>query len=262
VRFASDGDTIAGCASRPVGSGTATCTTSTLPVGTHDIVAEYSGVTDYQASTSAAVTQTVSLAPTSVTLGVDHDPARFGQSVSVTATVTNTIGTQPSGVVAFFVLRPDHTRRWIATTSLSSGSASASISDLPVGSHTLSAVYRGTTQFASSSDTLELRVTRSATTTTVTSSRNPAVHGDTIGLRAAVAPTPPGSGLPTGTVAFFRMRTGGTRAWLGTADLRDATATVRTDRLPVGQHQIVAVYRGAAGHSASQGSATQRVDPD
>lgn len=262
VRFASDGTTIPGCATRPVSSGTATCTTSALAVGSHDIVAEYGGVADYQASTSTAATQTVGLAPTSVTLGLDHDPARFGQPITVTATVTDTISTPPSGVIAFFVVRPDHTRRWIATTTLSSGGASTSISDLPVGTHTISAVYRGTAQFASSNATEDVRVTRSATATTVTSSRSPAAHGRRIALRAAVTPTPPGSGLPGGTVAFFRMRTGGARIWIATADLADGTATIHTAALPVGEYQIVAVYRGDAGHAGSQGSTTQHIDPD
>jgi hypothetical protein len=58
VEFSSDGTDIAGCASRPVSGGIATCTTSALAVGTHAVHASYGGDSHFQGSGNA-VSQTV-----------------------------------------------------------------------------------------------------------------------------------------------------------------------------------------------------------
>ena len=57
------------------------------------------------------------------------------------------------------------------------------------------------------------------TATTVTSTRSPAIAGRFIGFWATVSATVPGGGTPTGTVAFFRMRSDHTRDWIGNATL-------------------------------------------
>jgi hypothetical protein len=49
--------------------------------------------------------------------------------------------------------------------------------------------------------------------------------------------------------------------FLGTAPLRDGTARLRTDQVPVGTHTITAVYRGSPHHESSTGSTTQRITP-
>lgn len=64
VQFDSDGNAISGCATQPLtlqsgSTYTATCTTSTLPVGTDPVTATYSGNTSYLTSTSDPVNQDV-----------------------------------------------------------------------------------------------------------------------------------------------------------------------------------------------------------
>jgi len=59
VTVAADGSPIAGCSAVPVVSGLATCTTSSLALGSRSIVAFYSGDASYNAAISATLTQVV-----------------------------------------------------------------------------------------------------------------------------------------------------------------------------------------------------------
>jgi len=83
--------------------------------------------------------------------------------------------------------------------------------------------------------------------------------GRFIGFWATVRATAGGGGTPTGTVAFFRVRSDATREWIGNATLQSGVAKVRTDEIPVGTHTIVAVFRGGPGYSMSTGSVTQVI---
>jgi hypothetical protein len=67
VTFQDNGTNIAGCVGIALAAGRATCTTSTLTVGSHTIVASYSG-DSANAASSGSVTQTVNaVAPTATT---------------------------------------------------------------------------------------------------------------------------------------------------------------------------------------------------
>ena len=59
VNFTDGGSSIAGCAAVALSSGKATCTTSSLAVATHSIVANYGGDANNAASASAALSQVV-----------------------------------------------------------------------------------------------------------------------------------------------------------------------------------------------------------
>src|SRR5205823_262024 len=83
--------------------GSATFSTATLSVGGHSITAEYSNDGNFNASTSALLTQTVNKADTTTTLSSSANPSVYGQSVTFTATVTATApgaGT-PTGTATF-----------------------------------------------------------------------------------------------------------------------------------------------------------------
>ncbi|MCL4396391.1 MAG: Ig-like domain repeat protein [Chloroflexi bacterium] len=81
---------------------------------------------------------------TATTLQVAPDPSTFGQTVNLTATVSSGSGT-PSGNVTF---KDGSTT--LGTASLTNGVASVSTAALSVGSHTLTAVYGGNTDFGAS----------------------------------------------------------------------------------------------------------------
>jgi hypothetical protein len=130
------------------GLGKATLTTSTLTAGSHTVRAVYNGTTVYAASNSNLFSQTVSKANTATTLVADHNPSSVGQLVTFTATVTRTsVG---SGI-------PDGQVQWkvdgvlIVTSTLNaSGVSTYSASWAAVGSHTVRAIYVGTTNYSTS----------------------------------------------------------------------------------------------------------------
>src|SRR5581483_9937345 len=87
VSFTSDGSTISGCGAVTLtGSGnsrTATCSTTSLTVGSHSIVASYGGDAFNATSTSSTLSQSMTAAPasTTTTLTSSANPAQQGNSV-------------------------------------------------------------------------------------------------------------------------------------------------------------------------------------
>lgn len=63
VEFRDNGVAIAGCAAVTLASGSATCATANLAVGTHPVTVHYAGNADYTAGTSPAVQQVINAAP-------------------------------------------------------------------------------------------------------------------------------------------------------------------------------------------------------
>jgi hypothetical protein len=82
-----------------------------------------------------------------------------------------------------------------------------------------------------------------STTTTMTSSANPAHFGSSVTFTATVTSA---AGTPTGTVTF---KNGATT--LGTATLSGGKATFATSALAVGSHSNTASYAGAGNFAAS-----------
>jgi large repetitive protein len=87
--------------------------------------------------TSATYTISVPLAATTTSLAVSPNPASYGATVNFTATVAGSAGT-PGGSVTI-----DDGATAIATASLSNGMASGTLSNLAVGTHSLTANYSG-----------------------------------------------------------------------------------------------------------------------
>lgn len=258
VSFNVGGAAIAGCATRAVATGTATCSTSDLPVGASSVTAVFSGDTSYLTSTSSAMTHTVSPATTVTSLTSDEPNSRYGQSVTFTATVTSTAGT-PTGSVSFYAVERDATRTLLATKTLSAGTASTSTSLLPVRTDSpIVAEYAGATIFASSTGTFDQTVNRSLSRTLMTSSANPSKFGQVVTLSVEVRPMVPGGGQPSGKVAFFRV-TDGHRTSIGTARLVDGKTSLQTSGTPVGVHTMIAEYAGGVNHRPSSRSNQQRV---
>jgi hypothetical protein len=89
---------IGGCASVALASGQAQCTTTSLAVGSHAILAQYDGDANHAGSASAALTQAVDpdIAAATLTLSA-NGPVHRGQTSMVSATVTG--GSMPTGTV-------------------------------------------------------------------------------------------------------------------------------------------------------------------
>ncbi|KJY40556.1 hypothetical protein VR41_14890, partial [Streptomyces sp. NRRL B-1568] len=105
----------------------------------------------------------------------------------LTATVTVTapgVGT-PTGTVSFF-----DGAALLGSAPLVGGVATLSVSTLSVGSHPLTAVYGGDTNFVSSISPVDTQaVAQAATTTGLTSAPDPSVFGEAKVLTATVTVT-------------------------------------------------------------------------
>ena len=152
-----DGSTTLGTGTLATHSGqdTASYTTSTLAVGPNSITALYGTTTDFAASTSTALTQTVNKATTTTTLGSSVNPAKQNHSVTFTATVAITApgAGSPSGTVTF---KDGSTTLGTGALMTVSGhmTATYATSTLAIGAHSITALYAGTADFATSTSSV------------------------------------------------------------------------------------------------------------
>ncbi|WP_160115108.1 Ig-like domain repeat protein [Bryocella elongata] len=228
-------------------SGVVTLSVSTLPVGTDVLTVSYAGNANYSAS-SNTVTVQVSAATTQTALLSSANPQSLGQPVTLTATVTST----DAGITGSVSFLDGATSLGTATVN-GSGIATLSTSALAFGSHTITAVYSGDTNHATStSGAITERIVQAATAV-LTSSANPAVSGQAVTFTVKI--TGAASTTPTGNVTFTD---GGVT--LGTAAL-DATGTafVSSSTLAVGTHPIAVTYPGDTNYSNAQASLTETV---
>jgi len=124
------------------GSSRATRLFSNLDAGTHSLTAQYGGDPTHAASTSAAVSQVINPASTSITLVSSLNPSVQTQSVTFTVTVTPA---SVSGTVSFF-----DNSTLIATPAVVAGKATWTVSTLAIGTHAVTARYDGSANYLAS----------------------------------------------------------------------------------------------------------------
>ena len=129
-------------------NGVATLNYSSLSVGTHNIIAKYSGSTDYNKSTSATLSQVVNKSNTAIKLKLAPNPVNTNQSMTMTATVTSSGGV-PTGNVSF----SDNGNSLGSSSLNGSGVATFNHSFKTSGSHSVTANYKGSGSFNTSSTT-------------------------------------------------------------------------------------------------------------
>ena len=129
--------------------GSATLTTSTLALGSHNIQASYSGATGL-ATSSATVTQVVQNT-TTTTLTSSANPSVQAAPVTFTARVAPTSGIgAPTGSVTF-----SDGSTVLGTVALSGGVATLKTAALAPGTHTITASYGGSPTYRPSSASLD-----------------------------------------------------------------------------------------------------------
>jgi parallel beta-helix repeat protein len=202
------------------------------------------------------------LAATQTTVSSSSNPSTVGQPVTFTAVVTapGHQGT-PTGTVTFSI---DGQAQSPVQLSVVGGmdEAQFTTATLSAGSHTVSASYSGNTNVAPSYGSLPTQTVTApglqATTTTLTSSLNPATVGQPVTFSAVV--TAPGyQGTPTGTVIFIIDGQAHSPVQLSVVGGVDE-AQFTTSTLSAGLHTVTASYSGDSKVSASSGSlATQTV---
>jgi hypothetical protein len=156
-----DGTTTIGTASVNA-SGQASLSISSLSVASHSITARYAGDPAFAASTSSALIHQVAQAATATALRSSANPAGLGKSVTFTATVTTIAPGSgiPTGKVQFVI---DGVNFGTPVTLNNGSATSAATTALKSGSHSITAVYTGSANFAAStSPALTQSITASA----------------------------------------------------------------------------------------------------
>jgi hypothetical protein len=233
----------------------------------------FTGATGGLAATQQILNWTFSRkVDTTTVLSSAPNPSVSGQTVTFTATVGSATSTanSPTGTVTFTEANPPllfPTTLASNVTLNGSDQATFTISSLAVGSHIITAVYNGDSNFnvSAGSDSASPQIVNQASTTTaVTSAVNPSVFGQTVTVTATVAPASPGAGTPTGTVNFFEgvnVGEGATRVFASVTLNGSDQATFTISSLAVGRHTITAGYGGDTNFASSTGddSATPQV---
>jgi hypothetical protein len=144
---------------------TTNSTANSLSPGTYNATITFTNTTTSKIALVIAAKLTVSPQATTTALVSAPNPSTIGQSVTFTATVSASVGT-PTGTVTF----TDGVTT-LGTGVLTSGVANFSTSSLALGTHNITAVYSGDTNFAAStSSSLSQSVIQYATTTALNSS--------------------------------------------------------------------------------------------
>jgi len=184
--------------------------------------------------------------PTTTTVTSGLNPSTYGQAVVLTAKVTPTFGAVATGTVTF-----KDGATTLAAVALSSGQATLSTSALQAGTHSITAVYGGSTiDVASTSAVLTETVAKATSTTVVTSSLNPSIYGEAVIFTATITSSHGGS--VSGTVTF---KDGATTLGTGAVNTTTNKATFTTSVLAEGSHSITADYGGSVNDAASNSAA-------
>ena len=245
-----EGETV--LATVPLSNGVAKYALKTTPPGKYEITASFDGSEAFEAS-EATFAQTVTKASTETTLTSTLNPAPYGSSGTLKATVNAVApaGGAPPGTVTF---REGSTV--LATVPLSGSTAKLALKSFAPGTHEITATYNGDLNYEPSEAGITQTVTAASTELNLTSSKNPAPFGSSGNLKATVKAVAPGGGTPAGTVTF---REG--KAVLATIPLSSGSATYPLKSLAVGTHEITASYSGSANYGSCEGTLTQVIGP-
>jgi hypothetical protein len=221
------------------GSGVATLVL-TPAVGSYSITASYGGSpTDAPSVSSPAIAVAVNAIVTRTALTASSNAMTYGQTLTLTATVTPASGTAPAGMVTFY-----NGAASLGTANLNGSGVATLVLTPAVGSYSITARYSGSVDDAGSvSAPVTVNVTASATKTTLTGSPNPAPFGASVTFTATVGSS---TATPAGNVSFYDGP-----VLLSTSPLASGSVNYSTSALSVGSHNITATYAGDSGFNSS-----------
>jgi len=205
---------------------------TTLSIGQHQILASFPGDSVYKPATAAA-THTVSEVTPTIALVAAPTRVSLGDTVTLTATLSRQVGT-PTGTVSFY----DGSTLLQAVSVAANSQATLPVSNLALGTHSITATYSGDSQYVSvTSAAVSVEVDAGATATVLSASPTTAYISQPVLLKAVITDA---SGTPTGTVTFYDGV-----ASLGTAPVdATGTATYSETMLGLGVRTITAIYSG------------------
>jgi len=225
----------------------------TPPVGVYSITASYAGSsTDAASVSSPPIKVTVTLAPTTTTLIAVPTTLNYGQTLTLTATVTASNGVAPTGAVTFL-----NGAATLGTGTLNASGVATLVLTPAVDTYSITASYGGSSTDAASvsSPPITVTVNPAVTTTTLIATPTTLYAGRTLTLTATVTA---GSGsTPTGTVTFLNGA-----ASLGTGTLNAAGVAALVLTPPLGIYSITAAYGGTTDDAPSVSSPPITVNVD
>ncbi len=234
VSFEQNGAVVA---TEPVSaSGTATFTTTSLPLGSTTIVAVFNGVSNILGSTSGSVIQVVVPYTTATVVSSSNNPSRTGQAVTLTATVTADGMPVTSGTVHF-----TRGNQLLGTASLGpDGTANVTVANLPRGDVRIQASFTGNPDdFGSVSQVFVQAVSRYDTATTLSVASVTRPNGQVReALTAAVDAVGASGVVPSGKVVFRRNG-----RVIGQAKVVGGTATLLLPRRMAATGRFVAQFQ-------------------
>jgi len=244
VQFSVDGTAVGSAVT--LASGQATATLGPLAVGSHQVTATYSGDATRAGSTSAAGTIAVAKKPTQLTASTPTPglSVPVGTAVSIAGTLTPAAAT---GQLQLFVDGESHGAAVTLATAGGTTSATASVSDLPVGSHMLTLRYLGDATYAPSESTpsFTVVVTTIATSVAIDVPETATALAPVV-LHATVTPA-----AATGQVQFMD----GDEELGAPVTVTGGAATLTTEALGAGTHALTARFLGSTDYAGSESDA-------
>jgi len=237
-------DVLAASASYPAITVTVTVAGNAAASVTNSATVSGGGETNTANNTASDVTAIRQSTATAVQSSLN--PSTYGDSLTLTATVSSGSGT-PTGTVQFY----DGASTLGAPVTLSNGVATLTTTSLGAHTHSITAVYGGSTaHLGSTSSALSQVVNGLATSTSVASNLNPATYGMAVTFTATVSSA---SSTPSGTVTFYADGTS-----IGTGALSGGVATLTVSSLAIGPRSVTAsfpaddVYAGSTSTALTQ----------
>ena len=188
-------------------------------------------------------------APTTTAVVSSINPVLIGKVVTYTATVTTASGRPALRSVLF-----KDGATTVATVTLTTNQAVFSTKYTKIGSHTITAVYTGDSENASSTSAALTQFVQGATTTTLATSLSPSHVTQPVTFTATVA-SRYGTVLDGDRVAFYDGK-----KLLGSQGLVGGVARFTTSSLPAGVHTINATYAGDPIFKSSTAALKQEVE--
>ncbi len=257
----------------PGNPGIATCTTTTLPVGTDTITATYSGDSSHSGSTGTLSGGQVVGSTTTTAInvtGVSPAAEDYGNNgtIQITAVLSWT-GNGPAPTAGNVTIGGNGPSGTYGTTSCGAASGDTmtcsntytpTASDTP-GNYTESAAFSGDSNYSASSSTQTNNFTiNSATSSTaVGSSQNPSNWGQSVTFTATISGE---FGMVKGHNQRVKKNVTGSVTWsantgCGTTAVTSGNpgvATCTTSSLPAETNTITATYSGDSNHGKSTGT--------
>jgi hypothetical protein len=249
-----DGTTTLGTATLNA-SGSASVTATSLPVGTQTITATLTPTGIFLPS-SGTLSQVVYPDVAADTLTVTPNPATFGATVSLSATVVaNPLGVPPTGSISF-----SSNGTVLATVPINNGLATYQTTTLPVGQDSIGCHYLGDTNYGPSDCPFVPETIAAAAATTalaLTPSANPAGAFAPFSLTAVLSTS--GTPVPGIQVTFS---VDGTALGTKTTNTQGTIQYSPTGgiQLAPGQHTITAVSTANASYASATASFIETIN--